>query len=49
MLANLEDQMPVPSFTCFTCPRCWMTSYNENDIRESYCGNCHDWTGSPQR
>lgn len=28
----------------FTCPRCGMTSYNPNDIREGYCGNCHDWT-----
>jgi hypothetical protein len=27
-----------------TCPRCLMTSYNPNDIREGYCGNCHDWT-----
>jgi len=28
----------------YTCPRCGMTSYNPNDARESYCGNCHDWT-----
>ena len=27
-----------------TCPVCGMTSYNPNDIREGYCGNCHDWT-----
>jgi hypothetical protein len=27
-----------------TCPICGMTSYNPNDIREGYCGNCHDWT-----
>lgn len=27
-----------------TCPRCGMTSYNPNDIREGYCGHCHDWT-----
>jgi len=27
-----------------TCPVCDMTSYNPNDIREGYCGNCHDWT-----
>jgi ribosomal protein L37E len=25
-----------------TCPRCGMTSYNLNDVREGYCGNCHD-------
>ena len=30
-----------------TCPRCGMTSYNPNDIREGYCGNCHDWTALP--
>lgn len=27
-----------------TCPRCHMTSYHPNDVREGYCGNCHDWT-----
>jgi ribosomal protein L37E len=27
-----------------TCPRCGRTSYNPNDIREGYCGHCHDWT-----
>lgn len=27
-----------------TCPVCHMTSYNPNDIREGYCGNCHAWT-----
>jgi hypothetical protein len=31
-----------------TCPRCGMTSYNANDIREGYCGNCHDWTGGKE-
>lgn len=29
-----------------TCPLCGMTSYNPNDIREGYCGKCHDWTSS---
>lgn len=24
-----------------------MTSYNPNDIREGYCGNCRDWTQKP--
>jgi hypothetical protein len=27
-----------------TCPVCGMTTYSEMDIREGYCGNCHDWT-----
>lgn len=26
------------------CPRCEMASFNPNDLREGYCGNCHDWT-----
>lgn len=38
---TLAEVAPEPSFTC---PRCGMTSYNPNDIREGYCGNCHDWT-----
>lgn len=29
-----------------TCPRCGMTSHNPNDVREGYCGHCHDWTGN---
>ena len=28
----------------FTCPRCGMTSYHPEDIREGYCGHCHNWT-----
>jgi len=30
-----------------TCPSCCRTSYNQNDIREGYCGSCHDWTSPP--
>jgi len=36
---------PVAKQPSFTCPKCGMTSYNPNDIREGYCGNCHTWTG----
>ena len=25
----------------FTCVHCGRTSYNPNDLREEYCGNCH--------
>ena len=25
------------------CLVCNMTSYNENDVREKYCGNCHQF------
>lgn len=34
--------MTEPSITC---PRCGATSYNPNDIEQSYCGRCHWWTG----
>lgn len=30
----------------FTCPRCGMTRHNPDDVREGYCGSCHDWTGN---
>ncbi len=33
--------MPEP----FTCPRCGRTSHHPTDVREGYCGACHDWTG----
>lgn len=26
-----------------TCPRCGRTSYNPNDVREQWCGNCSDY------
>jgi ribosomal protein L37E len=25
------------------CKDCGLTSYNENDIKNKYCGNCHDF------
>jgi hypothetical protein len=33
----------------FTCPICLRTSYNPNDVREGYCGHCHDFTGPWKR
>lgn len=24
-----------------TCLHCGVTSHNQNDVRERYCGNCH--------
>lgn len=30
--------------TSFTCPNCGLTSYNPNDVENSYCGNCHEIT-----
>ena len=29
----------------FECPRCGAVSHHPDDIREGYCGACHDWTG----
>ena len=26
-----------------TCPVCRMVSYNPNDVRERYCGHCHQF------
>jgi hypothetical protein len=44
-LANNWGEGPVdPAVPHFTCPVCGCTSYNPHDIREGYCGNCHDWT-----
>jgi ribosomal protein L37E len=33
----------------FTCPRCGKTSWNTMDVREGYCGHCHDFTGAAHR
>lgn len=35
----------TPEELVFTCPICQKTSANPNDIRNSYCGNCHLFTG----
>lgn len=29
----------------FKCPRCGAVSWNSNDVREGYCGRCHEFTG----
>jgi hypothetical protein len=28
----------------FTCPRCGRTSHHPDDVRERYCGACHEFT-----
>lgn len=33
----------------FVCPRCGKASSDPDDIREGYCGHCHDWTGRRSR
>jgi len=44
--------IPVIEDGAITCPRCSRTSHNPDDVREGYCGNCHDWTwvdrGTPE-
>lgn len=41
---RIRPAVTIPSFTC-PRPECGRTSFNPNDVREGYCGNCHDWTG----
>lgn len=36
---------PTPSFTC---PKCGMTSYHPEDVRQGYCGSCHEFTGEQE-
>lgn len=38
-------QRGAPSITC---PRCRKTSFHPVDIKEGYCGHCHDWTSRPR-
>jgi hypothetical protein len=33
----------------FECPRCHWISFNLNDVREGYCGHCHDWTREKEK
>lgn len=32
-----------------TCPVCGMRSYHPMDVKEGYCGRCHDWTSDVQK
>lgn len=43
--ADVAKTMERLGYRWITCPRCGATSYNRDDIREGYCGACHDWTG----
>lgn len=36
---------PDPRYPSITCPQCGATSYNLNDIRWGWCGNCREYTG----
>jgi RNase P subunit RPR2 len=33
----------APDGKSITCNKCNMTSYNPNDIKYKYCGNCHEF------
>jgi hypothetical protein len=37
----LTDKASLPP--SFTCPKCGAVSYNPNDVRERYCGACHEF------
>lgn len=41
MVAILEERGHLPQ--SITCPRCQHTSYNDADIRNQYCGFCHEF------
>jgi hypothetical protein len=43
-LEGITGSSPLLLTPRFTCPRCGRTSHNRNDVIESYCGSCHDWT-----
>ena len=45
MTRGLGPMHPEDPGDAFTCPRCGRTSHHPDDIREGYCGACHDWTG----
>jgi ribosomal protein L37E len=41
---RLEEIKRNPLQTVFVCSRCGRVSHNAHDIKEGYCGACHDWT-----
>jgi len=47
--AEGQDLRPldVPAILAsFTCSRCGRVSYHTEDLRQGYCGACHDFTGA---
>jgi hypothetical protein len=32
----------------FECPKCHKVSHHPEDEKHGYCGNCHEFTGTPQ-
>jgi ribosomal protein S27AE len=39
-----HSEASVQDLDSIVCPKCGAESFNPNDIREGYCGKCHDWT-----
>src|ERR1700690_4304978 len=37
----------APDGKSITCLKCGKTSYNLNDVKEKYCGFCHEWHPDP--
>jgi hypothetical protein len=46
-LADRPRAEPPSAPPSITCPRCGRTSQHPDDVREGYCGACHDWTSAP--
>jgi hypothetical protein len=41
-----QDEATAPADLTLTCPRCLRISHNPNDVRERYCGACHEFLPS---
>lgn len=37
------DDIIKLDFPHIICPQCKAVSYNDNDIKYKFCGNCHEW------
>lgn len=38
---RINDEPKAIDGKTITCLVCGMTSYNPNDVKHKYCGNCH--------
>jgi hypothetical protein len=44
VVTDIEAMIEPPEPPSFVCPRCGARSFNPNDVKEGYCGKCHDYT-----
>jgi len=44
-VSSRRERAAVSEPPSITCPRCGKTSHHPDDVREGYCGACHDFTG----